>query len=242
MSLQFEKETARLKKKLLSVSALVEESIQRAVKAVIERNRDLALQVIENDAAIDDMEVDVEEDCLKVLALHQPVATDLRFIIACLKINNDLERIGDLAVNLAERGIKLAEHPPITMPFDLRRMQEVVRGMLRDALDALVNMDTGLAHGVILADDEVDAINRRAFREINRRIRENAAEIDTLIHYLGVSRHMERTADHATNIAEDVIYMIEGTIIRHRVMEYGPSDEAAVESSVPDSDEEPGSG
>lgn len=220
MTIHFQREMKLLKQKLLTVGAMTEESVKRAVKAVTERDRMLAQQVIEHDEDIDNMEVEVEEDCLKILALHQPVAADLRLVVACLKINNDLERIGDLASNVAERAISLADQPVIDVPFDLHRMDMLVQRMVRDALDALVNLDDDLARQVCADDDAVDALNRQAYSNVRTQILEDPARLNVLVHYMGVSRHMERIADHATNIAEDVIYMIEGEIVRHRTDEF----------------------
>jgi len=166
------------------------------------------------------MEVDVEEECLKILALYQPVAIDLRFIITALKINNDLERIGDLAVNIAERSEFLARQPEVHVPLDLEKMTEKTQSMLTKSLDALVNMDCDLAHQVCAADDEVDAMNRQMYLTVQDGIRQHPEQLESLIHLLSASRHLERIADHATNIAEDVIYMAEGQIVRHRAEDY----------------------
>jgi phosphate transport system protein len=176
----------------------------------------LARRVIEGDATIDEMEIDVEEECLKVLALHQPVAGDLRFIVAVLKINNDLERIADLAVNIAERAINLASKPPVAIPFDLFGMAHSASSMLKNSLNAMINLDSELASQVCVLDDEVDAANREAFGRIQDEILQSPQLIDPLIQLLSVSRHIERIADLATNIAEDVIYMARGQIVRHR--------------------------
>jgi phosphate transport system protein len=161
------------------------------------------------------MEVELEEECLKVLALHQPVAIDLRFIIAVLKINNDLERIGDLAANISERTVALAESDRIDPPFDFTAMAASTQQMLKGSLDCLVQMDTALAQHVLDLDDEVDAMHSRNFQLIKDQIRRHPENLESLTHYLTVSRHLERIADLATNIAEDVYYMIEGEIVRH---------------------------
>jgi len=223
MTLHLRREVEKLRKMLSLLAALVEESAQKAVGSVLDRDAALAAKVIEFDPEIDDMEVDVEEECLKILALHQPVAADLRFIIAALKLNNDLERIGDLAVNIAEIGAHLARSEPVSVPFDLRGMSDIVQGMLRDSLDALMNMDAGLARDVRKRDDAVDAINRQMYPDVQAAIRANPERIGTLIRLLRVSHNLERIADHATNIAEDVIYMVEGGIVRHRSWEHPPS-------------------
>lgn len=215
MARHLQREIEQLKKKMLTLGAVVEGSLWKAVQSLDNRDSQMADQVIESDSTIDQAEVDLEEDCLKILALHQPVAIDLRFIIAVLKINNDLERIGDLAVNIAERAQFLSSQPAIAVPFDLETLAEKTQHMLRNSLDALVNLDAGLARGVCVVDDEVDAINREMYDKVKGAIRDNPNHVDILIPYLSVSRYLERIADHATNIAEDVIYMIEGEIARH---------------------------
>lgn len=220
MAKHMQREIEKLKKQILSLGALVEENLRRAVLAIEERDADLAQRVIDGDAEVDQMEVDIEEECLKILALHQPVAVDLRFIVAVLKINNDLERIADLAVNIAERAVFLAEQPPTSIPFDFHGMAEKTQSMLRRGLDALVNMDAMAAQQVCLDDDEVDAINRQMYDLVKEGIRRDVGSANQLIHLLSVSRHVERIADLATNIAEDIIYMIQGEIIRHRTEDY----------------------
>jgi phosphate transport system protein len=180
----------------------------------------LARKIIDEDIQIDRTEVEVEEECLKVLALHQPVAIDLRFIVAVLKINNDLERIGDLAVNIAERSYFLASQPEINVSFDFTEMSNNTEAMLNKSLDALVNLSPALAHEVCISDDVIDNINRQMYLKIQDEIIKHPDRITALIHLLSISRHLERIADHATNIAEDVIYMIEGEIVRHKTEEY----------------------
>jgi len=165
MTIHLIREVEHLKKMLLELSALVEDSVWQAVKAIEQRDAALANQVIEADTAIDEVEVEVEEECLKVLALHQPVASDLRFLVAVLKMNNDLERIGDLAVNIAERAAYLATQTRMTAPFDFPAMVEKARRMLKNSLDALVNEDVNLAREVCAADDEVDALNRKMYEQ-----------------------------------------------------------------------------
>jgi phosphate transport system protein len=179
------------------------------------RGAGLAARVIGVDLEIDKREVEVEEECLKLLALYQPVATDLRFIVTALKINNDLERIGDLAANIADRAESLATAPPITAPFDYQAMAESATDMLRKSVDALVNLDTALAREVLLSDDAVDALNRTTYEKVCSAARRTPENIDPLLRIMTVSHNLERIADHATNIAEDVIYMVEGKIVRH---------------------------
>lgn len=212
-------EIEKLKKRVLTLGAMVEEQLHQAAGAVIERNDALARRVLAGDAAIDDMEVELEEECLKLLALHQPVAVDLRFIIAVLKINNDLERIGDLVVNIGERAAVLAVKPKIGKGFDFAPMVKKVKAMLKESLDALVNMDVALARSVCQMDDEVDAIHEAVFDWVEHAIARCPAAVPLLLQTQSISRHLERIADLATNIAEDVIYMVEGHIVRHRTDE-----------------------
>ncbi len=227
MAQHLQKEIEKLKKEILALGAEVEASVQMSVRAIEERDAELAEKVIGSDSDIDHAEVELEEDCLKILALHQPVAIDLRFIIAVLKINSDLERIGDLAVNIAERVPFLRNQPGIRIPYDLRGLAEKATLMLRNSLDSLVNLDVKLANRVCAADDDVDAINREMYDLVKGAILKNPEHIDILIPYLSVSRYLERIADHATNIAEDVIYMVEGVIARHRMGGFEPDSTSA---------------
>ena len=211
LQLQLEK----LKKKILSLGALVEERVYLAIKAIESRDPDLAKRIIRSDHEIDETEVEVEEECLKVLALYQPVAIDLRFIVAVIKINNDLERIGDEAVNIAERIQSIAKYPKINFHFDYTEMAEIAAAMLKQSLDALVNLDIDTAFRILTLDDEVDDIQSNAYSQIKQAMREHPEGMTYLINLYLISRHLERVADHATNIAEEVIYLIEGEIIRH---------------------------
>lgn len=221
MSKHLEREIENLKKRVLALSATVEDNVYKAVRALTERNSSLAEEVIaSDDRDIDQTEIEIEEECLKVLALHQPVAGDLRFIVAILKINSDLERMGDLAVNIAERAAFLASRARVEIPLDLALMAEKTKEMVRRSLDALVNRDSGLAREVLVDDDEVDAMNREMYIRIQDAIRRNPEELESLIHLLSCSRHLERIADHATNVAEDVVYMVEGVIVRHHAEDY----------------------
>jgi phosphate transport system protein len=217
MSLHFLREIENLKKKILAVSAVVEESIARSIAAVIKHDAALARQVAEGEEEIDEMEVDVEEECLKILALHQPVAVDLRFVVSVLKINNDLERMGDIAVNIASRAAYLATFPKLDIPAEIEEMARRTQTMVKHSLDALVESDTELARQVCAADLEVDQYNRTMHVLIQEQIRSNPDQVDRLLHLLSVSRHLERIADLATNVAEDVIYTVEGAIVRHRL-------------------------
>ncbi|MBW1820867.1 MAG: phosphate signaling complex protein PhoU [Deltaproteobacteria bacterium] len=215
MTKHFQRELEKIKKKILSLGAMVEERVRMAIQAIEEFDGEIAKKIILSDHEIDEMEVEVEEECLKVMALHQPVAVDLRFLVAVIKINNDLERIGDQAVNIAQRVNTITKKERSDFVFDYSLMAEKAEAMLRMSLDALVNLDDDLAFKVLLLDDEVDAINKEAYNLIKRAISENPDNVSYLINLLLISRHLERLADHATNIAEEVIYMIEGEIVRH---------------------------
>lgn len=220
MPKHLQREIENLKKKLLALGAEVEAAVRDATLSIEKQDAVLAQKVIENDINIDNTEIDIEEDCLKVLALHQPVAIDLRFIVAVLKINSDLERIGDLAVNIAERALFLAERTKIGISVDLIDMAHTTQSMLKQSLESLVNYDAALAHKVCETDDIVDSINRNMYLKVQSGILKEPDLISVLIHLLSASRHLERIADHATNIAEDVIYMIEGRIVRHNTEQY----------------------
>lgn len=219
----FHHELVRLKKELFCLSAMVEESLHLAVRAVMERNQEYANQIVNSDVAIDQKEVEIEEECLKILALYQPVAADLRYIVVALKMNNDLERIGDLAVNIAHRAASLIKLPKTQAHFDFSEMSKCVQVMLRQAIESLVNSDANLASSVCRADDQVDELNRQMHNRIRAAIRENIDDLESLTYYMSVSRNLERIADHATNIAEDVVYLVEGTIIRHSRNDAGES-------------------
>ena len=176
----------------------------------------IAKKIIDTDQEIDTAEVELEEECLKIIALHQPVAVDLRFINAVVKINNDLERIGDEAVNIAERVENISKRLPLSVPFDFAAMAEKAEAMLKESLDALVNQDVDLAYKVCLDDDDVDRMNHMVYDEVKKAIKKQPDRVGYLLNLFLVARHLERIADHATNIAEEVIYMIEGIIHRHK--------------------------
>lgn len=215
MTKHFVRELEKLKKKILSLGALVEERVYLAIKAIESRDPDLAEKIIRLDHEIDETEVEVEEECLKILALYQPMAIDLRFIVAVIKINNDLERIGDEAVNIAERIQSIAKRSDYSFNFDYTEMAEIAAAMLKQSLDALVNLDIDTAFRVLTLDDEVDNIQSSAYSQIKQVMRESSKDMTYLINLYLISRHLERIADHATNIAEEVIYLIEGEIVRH---------------------------
>lgn len=216
MTKRLSKEIDNLKKLILNLSADVEIAVYQAIKAVQERDFSRAQKVIEQDPEIDMREVDVEEECLKILALHQPVAIDLRLIIAILKINNDLERIGDLAVNISRRAQNMTQLPRIKSAPDFGPMSSKVMSMLRGSLEALVNFDADMARSVCAADDEVDNLNKQMHKILLEGIRGSPQDTEMCVQLISVSKNLERIADHSTNIAEDVIYMIEGEIVRHR--------------------------
>jgi phosphate transport system protein len=204
-----------LKQDILSLGTMVEEQVSLAIKAFDNKDSDLCHKIIDGDLEIDKFEVKVEEECLKIIALHQPVAVDLRFINAVLGINSDLERIGDEAVNIAERVLVVSKRPAVPVPFDYELMTQKTKKMLMESLDSLVKLDADMAYKVILKDDEVDAIKDDIYDKVKESIKKESDRVGYLINLLLISRHLERIADHATNIAEEVIYMIEGIIPRH---------------------------
>ena len=208
MSVHLHRAIESLKKRILALGALVEDSVSKALIAAEQRDMALAQQVIDGDTTIDMLEVEVEEECLKILALHQPVATDLRFIVAVLKINNDLERIGDLACNIASRARKMAAlTAPAKSHIDFQGAESKVRTMLHKSLEALVNGDENLAKWVWAQDEQIDDINRSVHKQVLQALKESPDDVERLILLLSVSRNLERIGDHSTNIAEDIIYM-----------------------------------
>ncbi len=222
MKIHLQRELESLKKRILSLGAMVEERVRNVIKALETRDAEIAEEIMHSDWEVDEFEVAIEEECLKILALHQPVAIDLRFISAVIKINNDLERIGDEAVNIAERVAYISKRPPVTVQVNYSLMAEKTEAMLKDSLDALVNLDSGQANRVRLADDEVDDIHVENYDKVKAAIKMQPERVGYLINLLQISRHLERIADHATNIAEEVIYMVEGVIHRHKENGYQP--------------------
>ncbi len=216
MSKHLQQEIKKIKEKMTDMSRAIEDRVYQATVSVISRDARLAGTVINGDAEIDRMEVDIEEACLDILTLFQPVATDLRFIVAVLKINNDLERIGDLAVNIAERAAFLAEQEPIDFPFDVADMAPKVEKMVSAAVNALINQDARLAYWVRAQDDKIDACNRNMYAKAKEEMPKHPEQVGSMLHALSIGRHLERIADHATNIAEDIIYLVAGDIIRHQ--------------------------
>jgi len=217
MSVHLERQIDKLKKMILTLGTMVEDSVEGAIRAVETRDEQLAKQVVDGDIKIDLMEIEIEEECMHTLALHQPVAHDLRYIVAVLKINNELERIADLATSIAEQVEFLDEKTPqMAVSYDLPQMASTVRSMLRQSLDSLVNIDPDLAKSVRSMDDQVDDVNRQMYLEVEQALQDHAADVKRLIHLLNITRRLERIADHTVNIAEDVVYMALGEMHRHR--------------------------
>jgi phosphate transport system protein len=215
----FESEMQSLKSQLLTMGGLVENRIHRAVDSLIHRKEVEAQKVIESDVEINDLQIEVDERCLKLLATQTPVAGDLRFIAAAMKINSDLERMGDQAVNIAENTLKCLDKPPLKPFIDLPRMAALAQEMTRDALDAFVRRDADLARDVLRRDDEVDDLKDQVFRELLTYMMADPGTIERALSLILISRNLERVADHATNIAEDVIFLVEAKDVRHHRVE-----------------------
>jgi phosphate transport system protein len=216
MTIHMAKEMEALKRRILALSAVVEERFVEALRALERRDVSLARKVLGGDDDIDQLEVELEEECLKVLALHQPVAVDLRYIVAVLKMNSELERIGDLAANVAEVAEYLTASGDANLPEHLYVMAEKSKQMLHLSLDALVNLDIDAARYVCKADEVIDQLHRESFSVVEAAIQADPAATPRQLRFLSVSRYLERIADHATNIAEDIVYLIQGDIIRHQ--------------------------
>jgi phosphate transport system protein len=215
----FEEELQGLKNRILTMGALVEERVHQAVRALIDRQLEEAEQVIRSDQEVNALQIEIDDRCLKLLALQQPIATDLRLITAAMKINADLERIGDQAVNIAENVIKLLPQAPLKPLIDIPRMAELAEKMTRDALDAFVRKDAELARNVLRRDDEVDNLKDQVFRELLTYMMADPGTIQRALALILISRNLERIADHATNIAEDVIFLVEAKDVRHHHQE-----------------------
>jgi phosphate transport system protein len=215
METHFQQELAKLKEQLLKMGGLAERAISNAIDALVKRDTPLAEKTIGEDEKINKMELVIDEWCLKLLALHQPLAADLRFITSAMRINVELERIGDLAVNIAERVLSLNQEPQLKPYIDIPRMAEITKNMVKDVLDAFVNGDADLARAVCARDDQVDALNDQVFRELITYMLAEPKTITRAVHLIIVSRYLERIADHATNIAEGVIFMVKALVIKH---------------------------
>jgi phosphate transport system protein len=218
MSVHLDIAVQRLKKLLLGLAAIVDQQVRNSITAFDNRDEELATAVISKDVTIDQMELDIEEDCLQILALYQPVALDLRFVIAVLKINNDLERIGDIAVNIAERAAALCAHPPLKELLVSPTMEQRTLDMLQACIDCFIQGDPELARSVCQSDREIDQIHLGNYRRVEELSAKYPQDAGLLLQHLSLSRYLERIADLATNIAEDVIYLVEGRIARHRGM------------------------
>ncbi|MDP3936815.1 MAG: phosphate signaling complex protein PhoU [Deltaproteobacteria bacterium] len=215
MERTLDRDLDEIRQSLLRMGGLVEAMLDQAEKSLMERDADLAKHVIKSDPEVDRIEMDLDEMCYSVLARYQPAAVDLRFVAAVIKINNDLERVGDSAVNIAQAVLALSEEPPLKPYIDLPRLFEIVRGMVRDSLDSLVRQKPSQALDVCDRDDQVDGLYKQIFRELLTYMIEDPKVVTRALHLLLISRNLERVADHATNIAEDVIYYVEGRDVRH---------------------------
>jgi phosphate transport system protein len=211
----FEERLDELRKRLLEMSGLVESAIYRSVHALVEKEESLAHQVLENESRVNQMEIEIDDMAVRLLALEQPVATDLRFITSAIKINNDLERMGDLAVSIAERALNLMHEAPVNALVDIPYMANLVESMVRKSLDAFVKKDSDLARSVLISDDAVDDLRNGIYNEMVRFMEENPQRIPPALNLIFVARNLERIADHATNIAEDVLFLVEGIDVRH---------------------------
>jgi phosphate transport system protein len=212
----FQEELDELKRRLLEMGGLAEDRLQLAVKGIVERDLGVIDWVLGGDADINRLHVEIDDRCVKLLALHQPMAVDLRSIVAAVKINTDLERVGDLAVNITEAGQRYLQHPPVKELIDIPRMATLAQTMLRDALDSFVRRDLELARSVLTADDRLDALKSQVFRDLLAYMLNDQSTIEAAIDLILISRHLERIGDHATNIAEDVIFMVSAKDVRHQ--------------------------
>jgi phosphate transport system protein len=215
MATIFEKELTDLKGMVLKLGSMVEKAISDSIKSLVERNSKLAADVIDKDPQVNALDVGIDEECIRLIALRQPRAGDLRLITTAMKITTDLERIGDLAVDVSERALELNEEPQLKPYIDIPRMAEIAQGMVRDALDAFVKRDSALAREVLVRDDLVDNLNWQVFNELLFFMIQDPKTVSRAVKITYVSKYIERIADHATNIAEMVVYLVEGKIIRH---------------------------
>ena len=211
----FQEELEQLKARLLEMGGLAEEQVRLAVKGLVDRDRDLVARVLTGDGPLNALHIEVDKRCFTLLALYQPMAVDLRAIVAAVKINTDLERVGDLAINIAEAARQYVVHPPVKKLIDIPRMATIAQRMLRDALDAFVRRDTELAQHVLNEDDALDALKTQIFRELLTYMLADPTTIEPALDLILVSRHLERIGDHATNVAEDVIFMVSARDVRH---------------------------
>jgi phosphate transport system protein len=215
----FQQDLDLLKTRLLEMGGLAEDRVRSAVEALVSRNADAVDRVLAGDGPINQLHIEIDERCFKLLALHQPMAVDLRAIVSAVKINTDLERVGDLAINIAEAARRYMRHPPVKQLIDIPRMATIAQAMLRDALDAYVRRDTALAQAVLNEDDRLDALKTQVFRELLTYMLQDPTTIEPALDLILVSRHLERIGDHATNVAEDVIFMVSAKDVRHHAQE-----------------------
>lgn len=226
----FEQELEKLKSKLLEMGALVESAVYRSVQGVVEKDENLAQQVLRNEERINDLEIEIDDLAIGLLVLQQPVAADLRLITVAIKINNDLERMGDLAVNIAHRALDLIREAVIQPMIDIPHIAGLVQSMVRKSLDAFVNRDSELARSVLAGDDAVDNLRTASYHELVSYMEKDRSNIPQALHLLSVIRNLERIADHSTNIAEDVLFLVKGVDVRHRnEQRLGTGSEAAAE-------------
>jgi phosphate transport system protein len=216
----FEEELEMLQQRLLSMGGLAEDRMGDSVKAVTERDPALVERILTGDEPINSLHIEIDDRCFKLLALRQPMAADLRAIVAAVKINTDLERVGDLAVNIAEAAKRYLQHPPVKPLIDIPRMGDIAQRMLRDALDAYVRRYIRLAEAVLAADDTLDALKTQIFRELLTFMLSEPSTIEPALDLILISRHLERIGDHATNIAEDVIFMVSARDVRHHIADH----------------------
>ena len=217
----FQSELEQLKARLLEMGGLAEEQVRQAVKGLVDRDRDLIARVLTGDGPLNALHIEVDNRSFTLLALHQPMAVDLRAIVAAVKINTDLERVGDLAINIAEAAQRAVTHPPVKKLIDIPRMAAIAQRMLRDALDAFVRRDMDLAQHVLNEDDALDALKTQIFRELLTYMLSDPTTIEPALDLVLVSRHLERIGDHATNVAEDVIFMVSARDVRHHAADGG---------------------
>ena len=215
----FQEELEHLKTRLLEMGGLAEDRVRAAVESLVTRDTEMVDQVLVGDGPINKLHIEIDSRCFTLLALHQPMAVDLRAIVAAVKINTDLERVGDLAINIAEAATRYLKHPPVKELIDIPRMAAIAQTMLRDALDAYVRRDTGMAQAVLNEDDALDALKTQVFRELLTYMLSDPSKIEPALDLILISRHLERIGDHATNVAEDVIFMVTARDVRHHTTE-----------------------
>jgi phosphate transport system protein len=217
----FQEELEHLKTRLLEMGGLAEDRVRAAVQGLVDRDTDMVDRVVEGDDPINQLHIEIDRRCFRLLALHQPMAVDLRAIVSAVKINTDLERVGDLAINIAEAVRRYMRHPPVKQLIDIPRMANLAQSMLRDSLDAYVRRDTELAQRVLNEDDTLDTLKTQVFRKLLTYMLQDPSTIEPALDLILISRHLERIGDHATNIAEDVIFMVSARDVRHHAGEVG---------------------